>query len=304
MITYAQNFEDVMLARAFKGRERGFYVDVGAGDPNYMSVTRWFYDQGWSGINLEPNRTFFKKLVTSRPRDITLNIGASDSKGVLAFEETSVPELSTFVDNSDASRRGACCRTDVAPLNEVLTTHAVGRQIDFLKIDVEGWELQVLKGLDLNRFRPAIMVIEAVLPESTTPSHHEWEPLVTESNYSMVYFDGLNRFYLAEERRELAQAFELPPGVFDEITHHQVVSLSYRLRILTDSIRNVVQICGLPSLSADASIDELAQAMSTIGEAQAHSRYHYIPPRRSWPRRSMHAVRDFLRIVRRRSGLS
>jgi len=62
LISYAQNFEDVMLARVFHGRKNGFYVDVGAADPINLSVTKWFYDLGWSGINVEPNRKLFERL--------------------------------------------------------------------------------------------------------------------------------------------------------------------------------------------------------------------------------------------------
>ena len=66
MISFAQNFEDVILARVFQGRSAGFYVDIGAGDPVTLSVTKWFYDQGWSGINVEPNKTLFDRLSKAR----------------------------------------------------------------------------------------------------------------------------------------------------------------------------------------------------------------------------------------------
>src|SRR5438876_9312099 len=64
LISYAQNFEDVMLGRVFAGRKTGFYVDVGAADPVNLSVTKWFYDLGWSGLNIEPNRPLFERLAT------------------------------------------------------------------------------------------------------------------------------------------------------------------------------------------------------------------------------------------------
>src|SRR5436190_9613001 len=89
MITYAQNFEDVMLTRLFGDRADGFYVDVGAGGPKRSSVTKWFYDQGWSGINIEPHRELFQALVAARPRDINLDCGIGDSAGHAAFAEMS-----------------------------------------------------------------------------------------------------------------------------------------------------------------------------------------------------------------------
>src|SRR6516165_9697352 len=85
-----------MLARVFSGRTDGFYVDVGAGDPANLSVTKWFYDLGWSGINIEPNRALFKKLIESRPRDVNLNCGAGESCTDAMFLETKIAELSSF----------------------------------------------------------------------------------------------------------------------------------------------------------------------------------------------------------------
>ena len=77
MISYAQNREDVLLARVFHDVKAGFYVDVGANDPEHCSVTKHFYDLGWRGINFEPGRVF-EKLAAARPRDINLNVAASD----------------------------------------------------------------------------------------------------------------------------------------------------------------------------------------------------------------------------------
>ena len=105
MISYAQNFEDVMLARVFGSRTDGFYVDVGAGDPVNLSVTKWFYDLGWSGINIEPNRSLFKKLSADRSRDVNLECGAGASRKHAQFMEMPIPELSSFDSRVQASAR-------------------------------------------------------------------------------------------------------------------------------------------------------------------------------------------------------
>ena len=72
MISYAQNFEDVVLWRALKNVKNGFYIDVGANHPIGGSVTKWFYEQGWSGINIEPVKSFYDKLCRDRKRDINI----------------------------------------------------------------------------------------------------------------------------------------------------------------------------------------------------------------------------------------
>ncbi|KRR14228.1 FkbM family methyltransferase [Bradyrhizobium valentinum] len=221
MISYAQNFEDVMLARVFAGRDNGFYVDVGAADPVNLSVTKWFYDLGWSGLNIEPNTQLFDRLAADRPRDINLDCGVGATASDARFLELDVGELSSFdprvQQNADSrGTTGAMRVVTVVPLTDLLAQHCEGRRIDFLKIDVEGWELEVLKGLDLRRFRPVVILAEATVPQSRVESHADWEPLLLAADYSFVYFDGVNRFYLANEHAGLKKHFASPPNAFDE----------------------------------------------------------------------------------------
>ena len=77
-VTYAQNFEDVILWRALKHIDRGFYVDCGAYDPTRHSVTKAFYDRGWRGINIEPILSLLQEFVVQRPLDANLAIAISD----------------------------------------------------------------------------------------------------------------------------------------------------------------------------------------------------------------------------------
>src|SRR6202163_2212891 len=84
--SYAQNFEDVMLARAFPGSS-GFYVDVGANDPDIDNVTRHFYERGWSGINIEPLSVNSEELRKKRPRDINLEMAVGEQEGTITFYE-------------------------------------------------------------------------------------------------------------------------------------------------------------------------------------------------------------------------
>ena len=229
MISYAQNFEDVILNRCFAGRNDGFYIDIGAMDPVDDSVTKFFYDQGWCGINVEPNEWFYSKLQEQRPRDINLNVAVGDrehEKAMYIFEQFGV---STF-DPAYCARfveRGF----EVKQKNITITTLAsicekyVDRRIDFLKIDCEGWEKYVIRGADWDRFRPAVVLVEAIEPLSTTPSWSEWESLLVDTGqYEMVYFDGVNRFYMTTSQPELRRCYQLPPNIFDGIkmaaTHH------------------------------------------------------------------------------------
>ncbi|HRD67783.1 MAG TPA: FkbM family methyltransferase, partial [Candidatus Competibacter sp.] len=219
-ISYAQNFEDVMLWRALKDIECGFYIDVGANDPEIDSVTKAFYDRGWRGINIEPVPQWFGRLQEKRLRDINLQIAAGAEKGELILYELPDTGLST-IDKETAERheaeRGYTKLERVVPV-ETLTAicerfHVA--PIHFLKIDVEGAEKDVLVGLDLSVIRPWIILVESTLPNTQVEDYAQWDPLIRAAHYDYVYFDGLNRFYIAKEHEDLKAHFHAPPNVFD-----------------------------------------------------------------------------------------
>ena len=245
MISYAQNFEDVMLQRVFQGRKDGFYIDVGAMDPTADSVTKHFYDQGWSGINIEPNDFFYSKLLQERPRDINLNVAVGEREEIRSWHVFEEYGISTF---EDVYRdRYAGQGFEVQEKTATVTTLAavcqdyVKRQIDFLKVDCEGWEEVVLKGADWDRFRPIVLIVEATEPGTPLPCWSNWEPFLLETaRYDMVYFDGLNRFYLRRERQDLRPHFEKPPNVFDGFTLYATAKAEQAGQVLEAERHNLL----------------------------------------------------------------
>ena len=221
-ISYAQNFEDVMLWRALKHIENGFYIDVGAWSPDLDSVTRAFYERGWHGINLEPNAEFYAQLQAQRSRDINLPLAVGYKEGKQIINILSNPGLSTL-DESIAQRHSSSGLTinkqdiDVINLSGLWEQNVPeGQDVHFLKVDVEGLEEAVLQGNDWTKNRPWIVVVEATLPMSQQETHESWEPILLNANYYFAYADGLNRFYVASEHIELLSAFKYPPNVFDD----------------------------------------------------------------------------------------
>jgi FkbM family methyltransferase len=209
-----------MLWRALSTVRDGFYIDIGAGDPDRDTVTRAFYERGWQGINIDPDPTCFAALAQRRERDINLPIALADTPGQRRFHAVSVPGLSTL-DSAVAYRyraRGWDVRrtkVEATTLAEICRRHAPA-QIHFLKIDVEGAEGAVLRGADFSSFRPWIVLAEATVPLTQVENHAEWEPILTAADYRFVWFDGLNRFYVAAEKAEaLSPHFRLPPNCFD-----------------------------------------------------------------------------------------
>jgi FkbM family methyltransferase len=221
IISYAQNFEDVILWRALGNLEAGFYIDVGANDPALDSVTKLFYDNGWTGINIEPIAQWVEKLEAERPRDINLKLAAGSESGEITLFDLPDTGLSTS-DRSTAERheveRGYSKREVVVSVRTLadICREYCPQEIHFLKVDVEGAEYQVIMGMDFTEFRPWIVVIEATLPNLPVTDYADWDPVLIENGYKFVYFDGLNRFYLSTERhQELEHHFLTPPNTFD-----------------------------------------------------------------------------------------
>jgi FkbM family methyltransferase len=230
-ISYSQNFEDVMLWRALKNIENGFYVDIGAAWPDEHSVTKAFYDKGWKGINVEPNVNHFIRLQSERSRDINLQLAVSDTSGILemnVFEDTglstSVSDIAEVHKNNGYKCKGI--NVSVITLSELVQEYLnPNQQVHFLKIDVEGMEERVIRGNDWFMFRPWIIVIEATVPMTDTESYKNWDSVLIESNYLFAYADGLNRFYVAKEHYILLEKLKFPPNVFDQfITYDFYIS--------------------------------------------------------------------------------
>jgi FkbM family methyltransferase len=218
-ISFAQNFEDVMLWRALKHINNGFYIDVGAHDPEKGSVTKAFYDAGWNGINIEPISEPFARLRTARSRDINLQVCAGQACGEIDIFDVSPSGLATAQASIAEEYRSAghsieVRHVPVRTLASICKEHVKG-EIHFLKVDVEGFEKEVLLGADFTEFRPWILVIEATYPNSPEVNYGDWDKIVLEAGYRFAYFDGLNRFYVAAEHEELHASFAVPPNFFD-----------------------------------------------------------------------------------------
>ena len=211
-VSYAQNLEDYVLWRALGEKPDGFYVDVGGGHPVADNVSCWFYLQGWSGLIVEPQADLARAYAFTRPRDNVFCGVAGRQAGEVEFHV--VDRLHGFSSiRADAARIAtdfgathSTRRVAMTTLNDLIE-HSGATDIDFLKIDVEGAEADVLAGIDLARHRPKALCIEAVAPGDMAENWNEWEPRLLASSYEFMLFDGLNRYYAAREAADVIARF-------------------------------------------------------------------------------------------------
>lgn len=168
--SYSQEGEDLILLKHFADKKVGFYVDVGAFHPVRFSNTYRFYKSGWRGINIEPrpgSKSLFNKL---RPRDINLEFPISKTPRTLHYYMFNEPALNGFREDISSERAelknyqiinklDITTKTLEAILDEFLPK---GKTIDFLTIDVEGMDLEVLESNNWDKYKPNIILVEDI----------------------------------------------------------------------------------------------------------------------------------------------
>lgn len=248
MISYAQNLEDVLLARFFETESDCFYIDVGAGHPCYHSVTKHFSDSGWTGINIEPRKALYHELRRERPNDSNLNVAVSDIESNVTLYEVICEDFAgtdqgglTTLDPASAKEyrnqglkvieRNIRCQR----LSTICESHSV-EQIGFLKIDVEGLELQVLRSLDFQRWRPRLVVAESTVPRTMTPRDDGLAEYMSLQNYSLEHHDGLNCFFLRQEDAHLKYRLAAPANVLDGYATIETIKLQQKIEHLSKAL--------------------------------------------------------------------
>jgi len=167
--SFAQSGEDLIVKFLFDnlGKSKPSYIDIGAHHPRYINNTAIFYNTGSRGINIEPDPMLFGAFVKDRPQDINLNIGISDKGGSLDFFRISAPTLNTFsaVEAQNFAKEGykivEKVRIKTASINDVIKKN-MGTSPDFVNLDAEGLDFEILKSFDFEKYAPLVWCIETI----------------------------------------------------------------------------------------------------------------------------------------------
>jgi FkbM family methyltransferase len=289
VLSYAQNAEDIVLARAFPRGHLGFYIDVGAADPVVHSVTKYFYDRGWNGVNIEPSLTALELLSSARTRDVNLGVALGQQEETAKFYELPPAMVGCSTRSGSLAehyrREGWTVEEREVPivtLASVCDEHVGGRTIDFLKVDVEGDEAAVLAGANFERYRPRVVLVEATVPGGPVPAHEDWEHLLLSAHFTFALFDGLNRFYVREEDGDLLEALGAPANCLDDYISHDCAQWKQRAerverieserRTAEEKLRNELRAAQDAATAANRATAEASARARALDDALEHTR--------------------------------
>jgi FkbM family methyltransferase len=274
-VSYAQNFEDVLLWRALADVENGRYIDIGAQHPVVDSVSLAFYKAGWRGIHVEPAPYYAGLLREARPDETVIEAAVTDAQGPIDFYEIVGTGLSTGSQNIAHHHRplGFEQRKLTVPCVRLDSLfEAAGDTAHWIKIDVEGMEADVLRSWGDSPARPWILVIESTFPGSQNPAHQEWILNVLDRAYVETFYDGLSRYFVHGSQAHLKAAFEAPANVFDGfvVTRDHFSARANRENLERAEERNHKQEAAHAELAAQLSgaSEELAAERSRTGDLE------------------------------------
>lgn len=193
-LSYSQEGEDRVLSRFLENKTNGFYIDIGAHHSFRFSNTYLFYRQGWTGINIDAMPGSMEPFKSLRPNDINLEIPISNQKQVLTYHIFNEPALNTFSKDEAKKKDGLRnykiidrVELNTFPLSEVLDKYLPENQdIDFMSIDVEGLDFEVLQSNNWNKYRPEMVLIESLRSSLDNIKDNEVYTFLMEKEYSLV----------------------------------------------------------------------------------------------------------------------
>ncbi len=196
--------EDLIIESIIHNKVNGVYVDVGANHPIKFNNTFLFYKKGWRGINIKPNPERILLFKFFRRKDTNLNIGISKDNLVLDFYVFKESTLSTFDTNMAKKYQDMghklrqVKQIKTLSLKEVFDRNLGGKEIDFMSIDTEGFDMQVLESNEWNLYRPRFIILETLEyrnDNSGNKLNDIYDPYMKNLGYQKIADTHINTIY-------------------------------------------------------------------------------------------------------------
>ena len=164
-ISYSYGGIDLLILNIFKNQDKGFYLDIGCGHPIKNNNTYLLSKKGWSGINIDLDEENISLFNAYRNKDFNVSSAVSDKDGetdlYFYHNKSSLNTISKQNANFQKAKISAIKRIKTQTINKIIENSPYkDKKIDFLTIDVEGSELQILKNFDFNKYTPKVIVVE------------------------------------------------------------------------------------------------------------------------------------------------
>ena len=195
-IHYGEFGEDILVNRILKNLETGKYVDVGCYHPYKGSLTAQLYKKGWKGINIDLSKSSIDLFNLVRKEDINLNLAVSDFNGQTSyFENSPINQQNSLIKNNDNQKK---IKIDCKNLNLILEENKF-EKFEYLNIDVEGSEQNVINGINLSKYRPILITIENNNLHINDYIESETYKILINNNYTFISKTGVTNFFLKNE---------------------------------------------------------------------------------------------------------
>jgi FkbM family methyltransferase len=207
-LSYAQEGEDLVLARILGELKisKGFFVDIGAHHPTRYSNTYYFYRRGWRGINVDALPGTKKLFQRMRSRDITIECGVGSQEGVLKYFAFNEPALNTFSEEEARKKEHPpyhiinTLQIPVVTLKQILDDYLPAKTpIDFLTIDAEGFDHEIVSSNDWNLYRPRVVLVELLNTDIRDLETHPTAQVLNRHNYRIIAKTFNTYFFVANE---------------------------------------------------------------------------------------------------------
>tara|TARA_Y100000590_G_C15606508_1_gene972134 strand:+ start:581 stop:1300 length:720 start_codon:yes stop_codon:yes gene_type:complete len=204
--TYSQFGEDLFTLKHFKNSSKGFYVDVGAYHPFFWNNTQLLFNKNWEGINIDINPASVEIFNEARPNDYNINAAVSNKnkKYISYYTKNIINTMSTtvigsaktsFIKNNFDIRKAKCLK-----LNDIISkTKFKKKKIDFLNIDTEKSEVDVLRSLNFNKYRPKLICIEIHLKNKNYLKSHPTYLYLKKKKYKLIWKKGFSFIFSASK---------------------------------------------------------------------------------------------------------